>query len=304
MEAAVDVVVPTRDTRDITLRCVSSIVASSDVLARCIVVDNMSRDHTVEAITERWPSVTVIRSARNLGFGTACNIGTRCGNAEFILILNSDVMARSGAIASLIHFLRSHPEHVVASGRLVYAGTDQPQVGFAMRRFPSLASQVALMLGLERYWPRNPVSRRALMLDFDFSCTQDVDAQPAGACLLCRRSAFEKVGGFDGQFFYWFEDVDLIRRMSRLGRIAYVHDAVFDHLGGATFGQWHRADVIASRYQGLLRYFAKHQPRHEVFTLRLVTALLAAIRAAPLLALDGRRARAYAAVARRALTGE
>ncbi|SRR6266545_1494605 len=301
MEAVVDVVVPTRDTREATLRCVASVVGSVEARARCIVVDNASSDETAEAIEARWPEITIVRSERNLGYGTACNLGAARGRADFILILNSDAIARPGAIATLVDFLRTHPDHVVAAGRLVDAGTERTQVGFVVRRFPSLPGQIALMLGLERYWPTNPISRRELMLDFDFSRTQDVDAQPAGACLLCRRSAFEQVGGFDTEFFYWFEDVDLVRRLTARGRVAYVHDAVFDHVGGATFGQWPRAEIVVARYSGLLRYFGKHHPRHEVLVLRSVTATLAAVRALLLMAFDARRARAYAAVFRRSL---
>ena len=80
------------------------------------------------------------------------------------------------------------------------------------------------------------------MLGFDYERTQELTAQPAGACLLIRRADFEAVGGFDDEFFYWFEDIDIIRRLQGRGKIGYVHDAVFDHVGGASFAQWSRPD--------------------------------------------------------------
>ena len=172
-----------------------------------------------------------------------------------------------------------------------------------MRAFPTVAGQIALLTGLERYWPANPVSRRQALRDFDYRRTQEVDGQPAGACLMCRRSAFEGLGGFDEDFYYWFEDVDLLRRLRDLGRIGYVHDAVFDHVGAATFRQWSRPEVIVARYEGLLRYFRKHHPRRDVLALRVAIAVLAAIRAVPLALVDRRRSRAYAHVLRRAVAG-
>ena len=50
------------------------------------------------------------------------------------------------------------------------------------------------------------------MLHFDYARTQELSAQPAGACLLVRRVDFEEIGGFEERFFYWFEDVDLVQR--------------------------------------------------------------------------------------------
>jgi N-acetylglucosaminyl-diphospho-decaprenol L-rhamnosyltransferase len=301
----VDVVVVTRDTREITLGCLESVLEAGGEGAsvRCTVVDNASSDGTAEAIQERFPRVRLIRSERNLGYGSACNQGLRDGDGEYVLILNSDIVARPGAIARLAGYLAASPGHAAAGGRLVNPGTDDVQVGHNVRAFPRLAPQVAQMLGLERRWPSNPLSRRYLMLDLDYTRTQDVD-QPAGSCLCCRRADFETVGGFDEGFFYWYEDVDLVRRLRDRGRIAYVSDAVFEHLGGATFAQWKRPDQILSWYPSLFRYFSKHRPRLEQLALRVTAATLAGIRGIAYLAFDRDRARACAHVVRLALVGE
>lgn len=300
--SSLDVIVPTHDTRELTLRCLRALHdGSGDLALRCIVVDNASRDGTAEAVEELLPTVVVVRNERNAGFGAAVNYGARAGSGDLVLILNSDVTARAGAVEALVRFLDGHPNFAVAAGRLVHEGTDLPQMGFAMRSFPTLAGQLALLLGLERHWPGNPVSRRQARSDFDYSRTQETDAQPAGACLMLRRADFEAVGGFDEGFYYWFEDVDLVRRLQTHGRIGYVSEAVFEHAGGATFDQWSRADVIVARYQGLLRYFGKNEPRRDALMLRVAVAFLAVVRAVPLALVDRRRARAYAAVFRLAL---
>lgn len=135
----VDVVIPTRDTRDMTIRCLRALQheSSTEIAVRCIVVDNGSRDGTAEAVAERMPDIVVIRNARNAGYGEAVNQGARRGAGEHVLILNSDAVARSGAVAKLARFLDEHPDCVVASGQLVHLGTDLPQVGFAIRAFPT-----------------------------------------------------------------------------------------------------------------------------------------------------------------------
>ena len=299
----IDVVVPTRNTRNVTLRAIAAILAerSRGVPARCVVVDNASEDRTSEAIRARWPDVSVIRNTVDLGYGHACNQGARAGEAEYVLVLNSDVFARPGAVERLASFLDAGAEYVAAAGRLVHVGTDRPQVGFAVRAYPSLPAQLALLVGLERYWPSNPISRRQLMKDFAYDRTQELEAQPAAACLLVRRADYEAVGGFDESFHYWFEDVDLLRRLGSRGRIAYCHEATFEHVGGASFTRWSRQQVIAARYHGLLRYFDKHHPHREGIALRAAVGLLAALRAVALWPFARERARAYRGVVRLAI---
>jgi N-acetylglucosaminyl-diphospho-decaprenol L-rhamnosyltransferase len=278
---SVDVVVVTRDTRPLTLRCAESVLAAAragEARIALTVVDNASSDGTAAALGERFPEVRVIRNDANVGYGTACNQGLERGGGEIVLILNSDVYARPDAIGRLAGFLAASPGHVAAGGRLVDPGTDSVQVGHNVRAFPRLAPQAAQMLGLERHWPSNPISRRHLGYDLDYDRTQDVD-QPAGSCFAVRRSEFEAAGGFDQGYFYWYEDVDLARRLRDRGRIAYVHDAVFEHVGGATFAQWERPEQIMSWYPGLFRYFARHRPRAEQIALRALAATLGLARA-------------------------
>jgi GT2 family glycosyltransferase len=290
----IDVVVVTHNTRELTLRCVESIVAADgrDGLALgCTVVDNASEDGTAEAIAERFPDVRVLRNAGNAGYGSACNQGLAGGDGELVLILNSDVVAKPGAIAALAEFLTAHPGHALAGARLVDPGTDRVQVGHVVRAYPRLGAQAAQMLGLERRWPHNPVSRRYLMLDLDYERTQDVE-QPPGSCLAIRRSEFDAVGGFDEGFFYWYEDVDLVKRLAARGRVAYVSDATFEHVGGATFGAWSRPELIETWYPSLFRYFDKHHPLHQRLALRALAASLAAVRMAAYAVYDRERARA------------
>jgi GT2 family glycosyltransferase len=141
------------------------------------------------------------------------------------------------------------------------------------------------------------------MLDFDYRRTQDLDSQPAGACLLVPRRHFEAIGGFDEGFFFSFEDVDLLLRLGERGPIAFVHDAVFEHVGGASWRKWPRHQVILSRYPSLLRFFAKHRPRSEQVVLRVAVGALGALRTVGWLPFSPERAHAYARVVGLAIRG-
>ena len=173
--ASLDIVVVTRNTRDLTLRCAAAVLAPGrGPRLHLIVVDNGSSDGTAEAILERWPEASVLRNETDVGYASACNQGARTGESDYILILNSDAFPRPGAVARLVAFLEEHPAHSAAAGLLVDVGTDRPQVGFAVRGFPTLATQIALLVGLERFWPGNPVSRRQTMPDFDYGDRKSV----------------------------------------------------------------------------------------------------------------------------------
>jgi N-acetylglucosaminyl-diphospho-decaprenol L-rhamnosyltransferase len=158
------------------------------------------------------------------------------------------------------------------------------------------------MLGLERTWPANPLSRGYLGYDLDYDRTQDVD-QPAGSCFAAMRADFDALGGFDEGFYYWYEDVDLARRLRDRGRIAYVHDATFEHVGGATFAQWDRPEQILSWYHGLFRYFARHRPRREEVAVRALAAVLSVVRGVVNWPRDRERAQACFRVAGIAVRG-
>jgi N-acetylglucosaminyl-diphospho-decaprenol L-rhamnosyltransferase len=251
--AAIDVAIVTANSREMTLACVRSLL--SELGLRIAIVDNGSQDGSAEALREELGERgTVIEAAEPLGFAAASNLAARAGNAPLILFLNSDILAVAGAVEALRDELDARPRAVTAGGRLVDPGTDNTQPGYRPRRFPKLASLVVVMLGIEMLWPGNPVTRSYHGTDIDESSTQSIVGQPAAAALMVRRDVFERLGGFDERFWFWFEDSDLLRRLSDEGEILWVPRAVFEHLGGASFSRWDRVAQIRSLHHGMLHY--------------------------------------------------
>src|SRR5690606_20317112 len=159
-----------------------------------------------------FPTVTLIASPVNLGFAGGVNAGVHASATPWVLVLNPDVVVDEAAVTRLLDGATSAAAG--ASGRVGAAGAcltgadGHPQAGFAVRRFPTLATLAVDLLLVDQLWPRNPVTMRYLAADLDLTIDQDVE-QPAAACLLVRREAFDAVGGFDEGFHpAWFEDVD------------------------------------------------------------------------------------------------
>ncbi len=265
-----DVVVVTFDTRDVTLSCLEHLTAAAGL--RAIVVDNGSTDGTAEAIAQRFPQATVVRLEEGVGFAEACNRGAAAGDAPLVLFLNSDVLARPGAIDALAGALEARPDAVAAGGRLVDPGTDDTQPAYAPQPFPGLGTLVARVTGLEALRATSPDP--ALLAERG---TVECD-QPAGACILVRRAVFDAIGGFDEHYWFWYEDVDLARRLRARGPLLHVGGAVFEHLGGGTFASWGREQGLRSRLHGIVRYASVHLPRRDRALLGLALAASGALR--------------------------
>ncbi len=218
-----------------------------------LVVDNASQDGTAAAV-EALGGVRLIRNFENRGFAAAANQGFRELDCDYVLLLNPDAELLSGVTGMV-----SELACAGAVGGMLVGSDGRPQNGFAVRRFPSAWVLGLEAMGINRMWPGNPANRRYRCADVDLGQAADVD-QPAGAFLMIRRDAWQRIGGFDEQFFpVWFEDVDFCLRLKKAGyRIRYTPQAVARHEGG------HSVQAISDGarqlywYESLLRYAAKN----------------------------------------------
>ena len=138
------------------------------------------------------------------------------------------------------------PRAVAAAGQLVDPTDGTTQDVYLPQAFPGPLTLAAALVGR---------SRRRVELAGDEIVRVD---QPPGACLLVRRDAFEAVGRWDEAFEFWFEDVDLARRLQAVGDVLYVPKAVFPHIGAASARRLSRAEVVARSYRGALLYAERH----------------------------------------------
>jgi GT2 family glycosyltransferase len=293
--ASVDVVIVSADMAEMTLACVAEL--NSPAVASVVVVDNAFDGEQRDERAELARRATIAPLDRPSGFAAANNRGVALGEAPYVLLLNSDVLVVDDAIEGLLQSLGERPTAVAAGGRLVDPDTLATQEQYRPRPFPTLANFLVIVLGVEELWPANPITRRYHGAALDEHTVQSV-AQPAAAALLVRRDALDRVGGFDERFWFWFEDSDLLLRLSALGEILYAPRSVFRHLGGGTFRRWSKANRIRSVHHGIVQYADAHfsRPKRAVLGLALLAVSV------PRIALFGRsrpdEASAWRAVAR------
>jgi len=221
-------VVVNHDAGDVLRTCVASLRAEG--VAHVVVVDNASTDGSLEALVAEDPTVVLVRTGANLGYGSGVNRGLAATEGEYVLVTNPDVAMHGGALVRLRLVLDADPTIAIAGpGVREPDGSRYPSA----RRFPSLTDAAGHAL-LGQLWPENRFSRRYRMAEIQTAVTTPVD-WVSGACFLARRDALEELGGFDEGYFMYAEDVDLCWRAHRAGwGVAFVPEAEVTHLQGVS----------------------------------------------------------------------
>lgn len=260
-------------------QCVSSCVAEMKRAGACgeiILIDNASSDAYPQAVAKRFPDVRVIRNEQNLDFSPANNEAIRASRGHFVLILNDDTALQEGSLGLLLEQMHSNPR-IGAVGPKLLNLDGSPQLGFTNRRFPNLRSLLCHTLTLEGLLQRNALTRDTLTLVRDPDRTGETD-HLAGACLLIRREALDAVGLFDERFQFWYEDVDLCRRLKAAGwSLAYVANARVTHYGSASFEKRSAVERDAIYYRSLKYFWKKHHSlaSFQIMKITVAGALLA-----------------------------
>ena len=216
--------------RRVIADCLQSIFANTHSTEyEVIVSDNGSTDGSVEFIRSSYPMVRVIENGRNLRFAKANNVGIRASLGEYVLILNPDTIIHDGTLDRMISFSDQHPE-AGAFGCRVLNSDGSYQVSarpFASHRGEWIAALYMRSLGRLHKWftaDSYPGWKGA---------TERQVGWVSGCFILVRGSLLKSLGGFDEQFFYYYEDMDLCRRVWQAGYpILYNPEATITHLGG------------------------------------------------------------------------
>ncbi|MGO9490144.1 MAG: glycosyltransferase family 2 protein [Solirubrobacteraceae bacterium] len=186
-----------------------------------VVIDDHSSDGTAAWLRERWPAVELIAHDRNLGVSRSLNEGLGVARGEFLALLNNDVELEPDCLELLVEELRAHPEAAVSSPKLL---------DFHDRGRLDGAGDVYTWWGMANRRGHGELDRG----QYD---TAEAVFGASAAVAVYRRSAIERVGGLDEQFFAYLEDVDWSMRALLAGlQCRYQPRAVAYHMGSATLG--------------------------------------------------------------------
>ncbi|HRI78668.1 MAG TPA: glycosyltransferase family 2 protein [Cyclobacteriaceae bacterium] len=194
--------------------------------AKIVVADNGSGDNSLEVLRTEFPQVEIIPIATNLGFCGGYNYALKKVQADYFLLLNSDVEVTDGWLAPLQKALDENPSAVAVQPRIL---------SYNDKKYFEYAGAGGGFIDTLGY----PFCRGRLFYFMEEDQGQYNDNREifwsSGACMMVRSAQFLAVDGFDEDFFAHMEEIDLCWRLQRAGySILYAGDSVVYHLGGGT----------------------------------------------------------------------
>lgn len=253
----------------------SSIIAAVAEPADVIVVDNKPQPPTGVRLQSEAAGARYLPQPLNSGYGAAMNaaVATLPSSIEWVLISNPDVVLHPGSLTALIARGESDPR-IGAVGPAVLTATGELYP--SARSVPSLRTGIGHAL-FANLWVTNPWSR-AYRNDHEVAASSRDAGWLSGACLLVRREAFDAVGGFDTDFFMYFEDVDLGYRLGLAGyRNVYQPEAVVTHTGAHSTGT-DSAAMVRAHHRSARHFLGKKYAGARLAPVRLALTLSLGIR--------------------------
>jgi GT2 family glycosyltransferase len=277
----VSVIIVNYRTRELLRECLQSVQRSGATGLEVIVVDNDSRDGSVEMVRTKFPRVRLIQNSDNRGFSAANNQGIKQTQGKYVLLLNSDTIVLPGALAAMSEFMDQHHE-VGAVGCRLLCADGRIQISAGGEASLGTARVLLRLSGLSQLIQGDRV-RRFLrrFLGFALGSTLRACLEPyvtdesplevdilSGACLMLRREAIDKVGLLDERFFMYLEDLDYSLRLRNAGwKLYYLPAVSIIHLVGKSSGGRMR-QYNPQAYESLFYFYMKHRSARTLFVIR------------------------------------
>jgi GT2 family glycosyltransferase len=194
--------------------CINSLInACLAYDCEVVVVDNASTDGSVEMVRRHFPEQQLIANDRNVGIAAAFNQAIALTRSEYVFLVTPDIIAGSDALSKAVDFMDEHPKAGGVSLRVV-----DPLGNFITHSKYGLNSawiKMIRLFKLERYFPKSHVITQKFDFTDEFE-TAEVDVLNHTGMML-RRTAFDKVGGFDNRFVMFGYDVDISFQLKLAG---------------------------------------------------------------------------------------
>ena len=265
MNVDVSIIIVNWNTRGPLLKCLESVFRHSGGLSFDVtVVDNGSRDGSVETVRKNYPRVTIIANSSNLGFSRANNQAITSTSGRYCLFLNSDAELTSQALERMFEFMENNPRVGVAGAKLLNKDGSMQN---SFDNIPTLTTELLNKSLLRAVFPRKYQSKKS-----PITAPMEVESV-IGACMLIRRKALDEAGLFDEDYFLFLEETDLCCRMRKAGwKVLYLPQVQVYHLQGESKAiDPGRAWI--EYYRSLYTFFRKNRGYLSYVTLRILKAI-------------------------------
>lgn len=224
---AVSIIILNYNGGRVTHECIESVLQSGVAHTEILLVDNASAPSEIISLRRKYgKSVRIIANSKNVGYAQGNNIGAKESDGTFLVFLNNDAMVTKGWLSSPLAILEDDPTVAFV----------QPKVKWKRyKKYFEYAGGAGGFIDMFGY----PFVRGRIFGSIEEDVAQYEDQREifwaSGVALVCRKSVFEKLGGFDSFFFTHGEEEDLCFRAWRAGyRILYTSASVVFHIGAYT----------------------------------------------------------------------
>lgn len=252
-------------------QCLDSLYkAIKDIDAEVFVVDNHSKDASVAYVSRRFQKVNYVESNHNLGFARANNIAIRQSEGEYVLLLNPDTVVGEDTIRRVIAFMDEHPDAGAAGVKMLKS--DGTKAMESRRGLPTPMTSFYKMCGLCSRFPNHKRIGHYYMSCLTWDEPAEIEVISGAFCML-RRSALQKVGLLDEDFFMYGEDIDLSCRLLKGGyHNWYLPETILHYKGESTQKSSFR--YVHVFYEAMLIFFKKHYGSSSLWlTIPIKTAI-------------------------------
>ncbi len=242
----------------------SIIEHSTKIKAEIIVADNASTDYSVKLLREKFPEVKIIELEKNFGFAEGYNRALKQVQADYFVLINSDVKVTENWIEPCIEKFEADENLAAIQPKILsYNEPDKFEYAGAAGGF------------IDKFG--YPFCRGRVLNRVEEDLGQYNQSGPifwaSGACMFIRANAFNSAGGFDGDFWAHMEEIDLCWRLKSQGhKILYEPRSVVYHLGGGTLSYGSPRKIYLN-FRNNLWMLYKNLPRHQfkrIFLIRMV----------------------------------
>jgi GT2 family glycosyltransferase len=240
--------------KDLLRKNLQSIFKLTDGLEfEVIVVDNASKDGSVQTVASEFPKVNLIASNENLGFAKANNLGLEQARGKYVLFMNPDMELVENSFKILVDWFNANSNIDLGTCQLVYPDRARQN---NIKNNPGLCDQLLILLKLH-HLIQPKCLQRYLAKDFDYTKEQQVK-QIMGAFILVKNEVIQDLGGWDEDYFLWWEDLDLCKRAQTKGyQIWYTPQTKVIHHEAKSFEQ-EMSLIKQKRFnRGMRMYFLK-----------------------------------------------
>jgi GT2 family glycosyltransferase len=220
MDISVSIIIVNYNTEKVLEDCIFSIKEkTSNAGYEIIVIDNNSEQGSLNHLIELFPDVKFVLTGKNPGFGAANNIGANMARGKYLFFLNPDTLVINNAVYELSQYMDAHPNTGACGGNMYSADME-----------PVSSYYIDIIKAEYRI-----VFNRKKIIGFNYNSKPKFVNVIVGADLLVRKDVFMKAGGFDEDFFMYYEEVELCQRIQKLGyKIVSVPAAEIIHLQGVS----------------------------------------------------------------------